>query len=314
MQQIKFSDVQVILVDSQRNIRHLLQNALHAVGFRNIQGVGRIGDLRELMTIKTPDLIIVDIDEDRKTVCQTIQEIRNRELGESPFVVVLALTWNAETEAINAALDAGTDDIVTKPVSARMLQDRVSNLVQNRKEFIVTSSYVGPDRRTGERRSSADELPSLKVPNSLRYKAVRDKSAIVDDAAVEETMRTLRLQKVFRIANDIGRVSHEIYNQLEDQAGSVPPEGAIKQLHVFLTQIERIVAEEKLSSVNQIVATTRKVLNGIVGNPGEPKSRQFEALRLYGQAIAAALRVSDDAAGSLVSELDEAAQAVIGAA
>src|SRR5690606_27008909 len=46
--------------------------------------------------------------------------------------------------------------------------DRVTDIAFNRKPFIVTGDYLGPERRRGERVS---ELPQTDVPNTLLMKA-----------------------------------------------------------------------------------------------------------------------------------------------
>jgi DNA-binding response OmpR family regulator len=66
-------------------------------------------------------------------------------------VVIVALTKRPALEVVRAALAAGSDDMVVKPVTARALRERVVNQIENRKEFIATDDYVGPDRRADDR-------------------------------------------------------------------------------------------------------------------------------------------------------------------
>ncbi len=69
------------------------------------------------------------------------------------------------------------------------MRQRVVNQIENRKEFIATDDYVGPDRRAENRDLSEDDLASIKVPNSLRHAATGDESA----APSEERVRAIAL-------------------------------------------------------------------------------------------------------------------------
>ncbi|MCH7911152.1 MAG: response regulator, partial [Candidatus Hydrogenedentes bacterium] len=73
-----------------------------------------------------PDLLFVDIDGAPDWAFDTIRAIRNRDVGDCPFVVIVALTKKPALEVVQAALAAGSDDMVVKPVTARALRDERS--------------------------------------------------------------------------------------------------------------------------------------------------------------------------------------------
>ena len=55
--------------------------------------------------------------------------------------------------------------------------ERINYLAGNRKPFVVTSEYIGPDRRSGrklkegEEADPSDDVPRIEVPNTLGAKA-----------------------------------------------------------------------------------------------------------------------------------------------
>ena len=69
---------------------------------------------------------------------------------------------------VKKVIESGSDDLLPKPLSSGHLISRIEQLVQARKSFVVTSEYIGPDRRNTEERES--EITLLQVPNSLRVK------------------------------------------------------------------------------------------------------------------------------------------------
>lgn len=312
MDLIKLDEARVLLVDSQLQTRRLLKDALHMIGFRKIEDLAKVAELKPVVEHIEPDLILIDIDEDREFVCAAIQDIRNRRLGHDPFVAIIAMTWRPDQDAISAVLSAGTDDIVMKPVSGKILRDRVKNLIENRKDFVVTSSYVGPDRREEGRAGSDNDLPTIKVPNALRHATTKDESAAVDPGIVTETMRSLCAQKIFRLSSDITEIATSLRRQCDEAPDRPLSEMGVGSVSAMLGEIQDLIGEHEFESIRQIAQSTSGILEGIVAAGTEATPKQLELLHLHGQAIAVTLKQSDDSAGALVSALTEAAQVVNG--
>ena len=71
---------------------------------------------------------------------------------------------------IDRVANSGADLILLVPFAPQQLLDRITSLVHHRVPYIVTSDYIGPDRRYKSREKS--EIPQIIVPNSLREKAI----------------------------------------------------------------------------------------------------------------------------------------------
>src|SRR5690606_33633149 len=201
--------VEVLLLDRDLAMRHLIRSAMIGIGFRHVVECRSVQEIPALVAQQPVDLMLLDLDTDTEQVCQAIRDIRNNRYGLNPFVVVMAMTWTPDRRIIGQTLDAGTDDVLAKPVSAAVLKERVRNLVLFRKDFVVTGDYIGPDRRQ-ERRAAADDLPAIVVPNSLRHKATGDKHAIAETPQIVQAMRTVRAHRVFRSALDLGSAVHKL--------------------------------------------------------------------------------------------------------
>jgi two-component system KDP operon response regulator KdpE len=110
---------QVLIVEDEPEIRHLLETLLQAENFRTIEAADGQRALIEARAHK-PDLMLVDLglpDADGLKVIRTV-----RAWSPVPIIVLSARTM--EEQKI-AALDAGADDYVTKPFSAPELLARV---------------------------------------------------------------------------------------------------------------------------------------------------------------------------------------------
>ena len=93
MDEIRLQDARVLIVDPQAHARQLLNDALHMIGFRAIDGLDNIADLRPAMDAVDPDIVFIDIDHKRPAASEAIRNIRAKKLGPNPFVIVVALTW-----------------------------------------------------------------------------------------------------------------------------------------------------------------------------------------------------------------------------
>ena len=97
----------------------------------------------------------------------------------NPFLVINVITWKPSDDVIRTLVNAGADDIIVMPISIGAVASRVDNIIQNRKKFVATPRYVGPDRRQPGRENDS-ELAGFDVPNGVRYKATGDELSKVD--------------------------------------------------------------------------------------------------------------------------------------
>jgi CheY-like chemotaxis protein len=77
------------------------------------------------------------------------QMIRQPGANSNPYVPIIMLTGHSEKRRVIAARDAGITEFLAKPISAKLLYERILNVVANPRPFIKTKTYFGPDRRRG---------------------------------------------------------------------------------------------------------------------------------------------------------------------
>ena len=118
----------VLVVDDDVHILRLMRRILELEGYRPLTASNGDAAL-SLLEEESPNLVLLDImmpDMDGYTVCRRI-----REFSQIPIIMVTAK--DDEEEKVQG-LDAGADDYVTKPFSARELVARV-RAVLRRTEF-----------------------------------------------------------------------------------------------------------------------------------------------------------------------------------
>jgi DNA-binding response OmpR family regulator len=307
-----FSNSGVVLLDQQRNVRRLMWSALKQIGFENVHDCQTLDDAIGVIQVSAPDLMIFDLDIDPELVCANIAQIRNQVIGHNPFVVIIATTWHPEEDTVRRVLNAGADDIVTKPISVQLLLDRVTNLVRNRKDFIVTTSYVGPDRRSRGRAESdgAGEVETMPVPNSLRHKATGDDTAAVNTATIRQAAEALILQKLRHLTTGINDLASELERAMNGRNAARKKKRAFNELTGLVCQASEFVEDRNLRKVSRLTRSMRDVMSTIL-ETAEPAPKSFEILRLHSQAIAASLEAKDADSELAASELNKAVEKAV---
>lgn len=98
-----------------------------------------LGDGFDLLIVeaKLPDMFCGDL----------IRWLRQLKDGKIRFTPVLVLTSYTQRHSVAAARDAGANLVAKKPVSPRVLYDRISWVARVNRPFVETADFMGPDRR-----------------------------------------------------------------------------------------------------------------------------------------------------------------------
>ena len=57
------------------------------------------------------------------------------------------MTGHTDRRRVLEARDAGVNEFVAKPLTARALIDRLRSVIDNERGWVKSNSYTGPDRR-----------------------------------------------------------------------------------------------------------------------------------------------------------------------
>ncbi len=200
MENLSFKDIKVVVGDPNRGVRDGIRGGLYGQGFRYIMITDRMSVVEIAVATNEVDLLICDVELPDGDLYDLTYRIRHHELGDNPFIVVTALITAPTLQMVKRVFDSGCDDLVPKPISTGLLFERVVNLTRNRKRFVVTSDYIGPNRRARPR-PGTQQILLIEVPNPLNAKATGDVN--VDDLQrdIERVAEVLNQQKMERHAS-----------------------------------------------------------------------------------------------------------------
>lgn len=307
MNDLNLRSATVVLLEENGVIRRLVKSTLLGIGFGVVSECASAEDARRVVESTDPDLMVLDLDHEGEAACDLINDIRHARLGDNPFVTIIGLTHSPAEMVIKKVLDAGTDDLVRKPISTRLLSERIINLIRNRKGFVATSDYVGPQRSKGVR-PEIEEAAKVEVPNRLRDKA--DGSALREGAVKDDKDAILRAAEAVNLQR-LGGLALVIVNQSVILGDAVAADPGDPDIVDHLAKLSRLVAEArdvKLShgvhDTSQLNASVSRIMTAVAGSP-VPTSRQIEVLSLHAKAIAATTRGDTTATGKVVSAFNQ---------
>lgn len=141
------SDVHVLVVDDNRQMRFLLRCLLRAGGVYDVTEADSAEQALELMRTRPVDLVIVDWMMRPMDGLAFTRLLRWDSQSPNPYVPILMLTAHTEASRVAAARDAGVSGFVKKPISARVLFERMTFALTDTRMIIRTEDFIGPDRR-----------------------------------------------------------------------------------------------------------------------------------------------------------------------
>jgi len=104
-------------------------------------------DAFETLSVKRVDFIITDSGMSPVDGLSLVHHIRTGAESPNAEVPIIILVENPSLSKLTAARDVGATDVLTKPVSPKMLYDRIQNAIKNSRNFVRAEKFVGPDRR-----------------------------------------------------------------------------------------------------------------------------------------------------------------------
>lgn len=204
-----FDKVDLLLVAPKNQNSTSLRQSLTDLDFRDIRTASSIEDIQHSLETRPPDLLITDSDLHDGDVCLLINDIRNHRIGSNPFMSIIVTTWNPSESLVHRVVESGADDLLVQPASRGQLRSRIDALTFNRKPFVITARYIGPDRRNMTRSEKLTGTP-VSVPNLLLAKATGDKDAGELQRAVDAAVSTVNKNKLSRNASHIGALVKQI--------------------------------------------------------------------------------------------------------
>ncbi len=165
MANYNLEEISVLVIDDNYHMRRLVKSILVALGIRQVREAEDGADALKVLKTFDADLVIVDWNMEPIDGLEFTKLIRSSDDSPNIYIPIIMLTGHTEMSRVFQARDAGINEFLAKPVSAKKLYQRIRAIIETPRQYIRTPSYFGPDRRRKddpsyagpERRAQADD-------------------------------------------------------------------------------------------------------------------------------------------------------------
>jgi DNA-binding response OmpR family regulator len=298
----RFDLAEVVLFDPVPPNRSTTRTALNMIGFKQIFATSDYGEMLATLRGKVFDLFVADITQDTAKLCDLILSVRGGATGNNPFAHVVLMAWKLDDNLVKRALNCGADDLITRPYSVGFLTGRLKSLTEARKGFVVTSDYIGPDRRRDPARG-AGSIPLFDVPNTLRLKTRPEGEVMRVDAEIPHAIRDARGKiNVERAKRDAFQLSVLAHFAQEALAATQPLERDLDRLDATLKDLVQRLETSPNDAAAKLCAEVDAAIAGAKG--GENVADRIRKVQELAQSLYLALNQGKSAADHK-TELDK---------
>lgn len=140
-------ELSVLIVDDSKHMRKLVRTIVNSLGIVEVLEAEDGEQAYERLENFPADIIIVDWNMVPMDGIEFTRKVRTNDDSPNAYVPIIMLTGHTQMKRVQIARDAGVNEFLAKPVSARKIYQRIHSILEKPRQFIRTPSYFGPDRR-----------------------------------------------------------------------------------------------------------------------------------------------------------------------
>jgi DNA-binding response OmpR family regulator len=285
----------------------MARTALGMLGFQQVTATSVLDELIPIIRDRSFDVIFADVTQEPARACDIVRAVREGTMGSNPFVHIVLMAWRLEGDLVQRALNCGADDLITRPFSVDFLRARLRTHTEARKSFIITSEYIGPDRRRARPPQPGPNV--FEVPNLLLAKAQdarwSERSAKAAQDAIKATCAKINAERAradaFQIAflvhglrdafkavapldNDLARMEATAKDLGTRVEGGPAEEEVLKQISALLAALSAAKSGENVAAhIDELDGVAKIFLETL-----NPNKQRDDLLRDVAAAYAAA--------------------------
>ena len=143
---VRYDLAKILLVDDNQHMRVLLSEILRAIGVRTIFEASNGAEGLQMLRNHPVDIIMTDLAMHPLDGIDFVRLLRQTD-GMSQMTPVIMITGHSTLQRVSEARDAGINEFLAKPLTARGVLERVALVIDHPRPFVKTPGYLGPDRR-----------------------------------------------------------------------------------------------------------------------------------------------------------------------
>ena len=267
--------------------RNQLRDMFKSHGINQVVCHSSLTSLRELVLELPPEILFIADDFDPE-VFGTIEEIRHQKLGDNPFMLVTVMVSPARPESLQAAIRAGVDDVIVKPLTPDRIRDRLRLVTFHRQPFVVTDNYLGPQRKNMALQGRVRRIPVL---NTILEKAQgREFSKDALREAVQGSLQQVLQAQLDRQSFRLGEVCVRVVRAYDKNEITDEVQSDLIMLADVLEQASDVANRLRDSGLGEICTRLSENVRSIADRYDDPSSADVELIRKVTGAFKAAMQ------------------------
>lgn len=145
-----------LIVDDNAQALDLLASVLSSFGMKDLQRASSAMEAMEIVKARRIDIILTDGQMPVMDGYDFVRWLRHESGEQTRTIPAIVVTAHSRRTQVMRARDCGANFIITKPITPKIILERILWVAQGRRMFIETDTYIGPDRRFKQSGMPAD--------------------------------------------------------------------------------------------------------------------------------------------------------------
>jgi CheY-like chemotaxis protein len=145
--EFRIQQLSVLVVDDNAFMRKVVRSLLVNIGVRKVyEAADGIAGLEQIRAV-APDVVVLDWEMPLLNGPELVRIVRSPGVFPTPDIPIIMLTAHGERRRIVEAVRIGVNEFLCKPVSAKMLTDRLISILAKPRANVQLGDYYGPEPR-----------------------------------------------------------------------------------------------------------------------------------------------------------------------
>jgi CheY-like chemotaxis protein len=145
--EFRIQQMRVLVVDDNTFTRKVVRSLLNNIGVKKVyEAADGIAGLEQIRAV-TPDVIVLDWEMPLLNGPELVRIVRSPGVFPTPDIPIIMLTAHGERSRIVEAIRLGVNEFLCKPVSAKVLTERLISILAKPRVNVQLGDYYGPEPR-----------------------------------------------------------------------------------------------------------------------------------------------------------------------
>ena len=144
---MRYELLKILVVDDNHHMRVLIGEILKALGVRHVFEASDGAQGLQMMRNHDIDIVMTDLSMQPLDGIDFVRLLRRSPESPNQMCPVIMITGHSTLARVQEARNAGVNEFLAKPLTARGVVERIMQVVDHPRPFVKTADYFGPDRR-----------------------------------------------------------------------------------------------------------------------------------------------------------------------